>query len=146
MIEGRPLPRFVLTDSVGQPRALPVGRSCVLVVEDDTSQLRRQRAHEIIGRHPIEVVAIAEVARYRLWPARTFALAAVRKTEAQEGVTVWLDWHDAVRTALAILPGQSAFVVLDDAGRVVFFAQGQLDEAREHALDEALARVEAVSP
>ena len=144
MIEGGLLPRLVLQDSAGHPRTLPDGRSCVLVVEDDTSQLRRQRAHEIIGRHTVEVVAIADVARYRLWPARTFALAAVRKTEAQEGVTVWLDWHDAVRTALAILPGQTAFVVVDGAGCVVFFAQGQLDEALEHALDEALTRVQAL--
>ncbi len=138
MIESERLPGFTVESPDGVERRFPDGRACVLVVEDEASQMQRQRAHEIIGRHEVEVVAIADVGRYRRWPARSFALAAIRKTQAQEGVPVWLDWNDAVRSALSLPPGVTAFVVVSADGRVTFCAHGMLDPAEQQALERAL--------
>ena len=139
MMHGERLSDFSVETTDGIERRFPDGRACVLVVEDETSQMHRQRAHEIIGRYEVEVVAIADVGRYRLWPARTFALAAIRKTEEKEGVPVWLDWHDTVRPALAIPAGVTGFVVVNALGTVTFCAHGQLDGEQEARLDRALA-------
>ena len=135
----------VSLEGTGVTRTIPDGRALVLVIEDEISAQQRQEAHALVGRRVddpglhFDLVAVAEVGRFAFWPARKFVLAAVRKTEALESTTVWLDWSDALATGLALRRGETAFVVVDATGVIMFQAQGLLDEAQRAALDAAIA-------
>ncbi len=151
---GAALPPLVLEDLHEQPRTItfPSGRlPIVLVWEDDASSKQKQPAHAVVGRYSdnvdnrsvFELIAVADMARWSWWPARKHALAAIRKSVANAGTGVWIDWVGGLRKAYGLKNGQSAFFVIGSDGHVRWFAQGQLDAAQARSLDGAIAALGA---
>ena len=151
---GAALPPLVLEDLREQPRTMTFATGSlpvVLVWEDDASSKHKQAAHAVVGRYSdnaenrgvFELVAIADMGRWNWWPARKHALAAFRKSVANAGTGVWIDWPSGLRKAYGLAKGQSAFFVIGGDGHVRWFAQGQLDAAQTRALDGAIAALGA---
>ena len=150
---GASFPAVQLKDLDGKPRTLPSPGDRALVVcwEDDKSSKQKQDAHAVVGRYSdnpanrsvFELVVIADLERWDFWPARGHAIASIKKTQTKESTPVWIDWKGALRKAVGLRRAESAFFVVGADGRVRWFAQGVLDEARRRALDEAIAALGA---
>jgi predicted transcriptional regulator len=132
---------------LGTSDTMPV----VLIWEDADSAKHKQAAHAVVGRYSdnaanrslFELVAIADLSHWDYWPARHYAREAFRKAAGEKGTHVWIDWKGALRSTAMLRKGESAFFVLDREHHVRYFAQGQLDDAQEKALDAAIAALGA---
>jgi len=126
------------------------GKPVVLFYEDrDTTEQNAplKKALFALGeaRHlldAVKVVAVANLEAWSWWPARGFALAAVRDEEAKAGIPVYVDLEGTLSRPPWNLPKKaSSVLVLDETGKVLFVASGPLtgaERARVLALLESL--------
>jgi len=139
----------VVTSSGERARlATQWGRPTVLFYEDrfstklneplKTSLFKRGVELGVIGR--VSVVAVANLQGLDWFPARGFALKAVRDAEKEAGIPVYVDWSGVLARPPWGLPAKTASVlVLDAAGQVRWQASGALDAAqREEVFAELL--------
>jgi hypothetical protein len=147
-----PWPELNVQGLDGASRKLPASGHAMLVCwEDEKSSKQKQEAHAVVGRYSdnpanrgvFELIVVADLERWDFWPARSHALASIKKTQTKESTPVWIDWKGALRKHAHLHKGESAFFVIDRDGRVRYFAQGILDEPQRRALDEAIASLGA---
>lgn len=124
------------------------GKPTVLFYEDRFSTKLNQTLKDglfkrgvelgLIGR--VSVVAVANLEGLDWFPARGFALAAVRDAEKEAGIPVYVDWSGVLARAPWRLSAKNAsVVVLDARGQVTWEASGALGPAqREEVFDELL--------
>jgi hypothetical protein len=88
------------------------------------------------------VVAVANLEGYNWFPARDFALAAVREAEVKAGIPVLVDWSGTLAAPPWSLPPRtSSVLVLTAEGRVAFERSGRLSADDRSDLFAALARL-----
>jgi hypothetical protein len=149
--QGVPLDAAVMTSS-GDPVKLAAqwGRPVVLFYEDRYStKLNQALKDELFKRgadagllEKVQVVAVANLEGLDWFPARGFALAAVRESEKQAGVPVFVDWTGVLSKAPWRLPPKtSSVVVLDSAGKVTWQSSGALKPAEREAVFKELLRL-----
>ena len=124
------------------------GKPTVLFYEDRFSSKLNQTLKDGLFKRGVElglidrvsVVAVANLEGLDWFPARGFALAAVRDAEQKAGIPVYVDWSGVLARAPWRLPAKSAsVVVLDERGQVTWEASGALGPAqREEVFDELL--------
>jgi hypothetical protein len=125
------------------------GKPTVLFYEDrHSTQLndsfkvllfKKGREQNLLDR--ASVVAVANLKSFNFFPARQFALAAVRDAEKKAGVPVYVDFKGTLAEAPnALPPNTSSVLVLDAQGRVKFEFHGPLDAAQQ---EKALAALQA---
>jgi len=107
----------------------------VLFYEDrDSTKLNQHVKDALFARgkergllDAVNVVAVANVAKYDWFPARTFVLAAVKDAEAQFHVPVYCDFKgDLARAPWSLPTRTSTVVVLSTAGVPVVIFKGRL--------------------
>lgn len=87
----------------------------------------------------VDVVAVANVAKYDWFPARNFVLKAVRDVEKQFHVPVYLDFKGQLAAPPWSLPSKtSTVVVMTGAGVPVLTLKGRLSDAEVAKLFAAL--------
>lgn len=92
------------------------------------------------------VVAVANLEPFDFFPARDFALAAVRKEEARWGIPILIDWKGALSAAPWNLPEDTSSVtLLDSEGRVVYEHSGLLSKADQQRFLERLSSLLGVT-
>lgn len=128
--------------------ALQWGKPTVLFYEDRFSTKLNQTLKDglfkrgvelgLIGR--VSVVAVANLEGLDWFPARGFALGAVRDAEKEAGIPVYVDWSGVLARAPWRLPAKNAsVVVLDARGQVTWEASGALGPSqREEVFNELL--------
>jgi len=125
------------------------GKPTILFYEDRDSTQLNQPFKELLFRRGREaklldaasVVAVANLKAFDFFPARQFALAAVRDAEKKAGIPVYVDFRGSLTVAPAALPANtSSVLVLDRQGRVLFEYRGRLGPAEQA---EALRVLEA---
>jgi hypothetical protein len=99
-----------------------------------TLHLKERRAGDAVT-----VAPVANVAAFDWFPARTFALAAVKESEKKNNVTIYLDFKGALTQPPWSLPSKTSTVLLfAPGGDVAFKATGKLSVAQVQALFAAL--------
>lgn len=87
------------------------------------------------------VVAVANLQPFDFFPAREFALAAVRKEEQRWGIPILIDWKGQLAKSPWGLPGDTSTIVLLDAeGRLLFARSGELSSAEQQRFFAELER------
>lgn len=131
------------------------GLPTVLFYEDRHSTALNQPTKDALFMHgqregllrAVKVVAVADLEGYNWFPARDFALAAVRDAEAKAGVPILVDWRGVLRAPPWSLPAETSTVLLLDAqGGVVFARSGSLNETDQADLFNTLRAMLAVKP
>ncbi len=133
---GAPLDAIV-EKSNGEPQHLSTFwvKPTVLFYEDrDSTQLNQHVKEALIekGRETgmlekVSVVAVANVAQYNWFPARNFALKAVRDIEAKMKLPIFLDFTGSMAAPPWNLPSKSSTVVLvNRQGEAVLTLKGKL--------------------
>lgn len=131
------------------------GLPTVLFYEDrHSTALNQQTKDELFERgqregllQAVKVIAVADLEGYNWFPARDFALSAVRDAEVKAGVPVLVDWSGMLRSPPWSLAGKTSTVLLLDAkGRVVFARSGQLTETDRAELFQTLRELIAQAP
>lgn len=89
-------------------------------------------------RNKVALVPVADVRGYDFWPAKGFVRDAIRDESRKAGTTIYCDWDGGAGRALGARAGKSSVLLLGRDGRVLFAAEGALDEARRKALINAL--------
>ena len=126
------------------------GRPTVLFYEDRFSTKLNQALKESLFKRGVElgligqvsVVAVANLEGLDWFPARGFALAAVRDAEKEAGIPVFVDWAGVLAQPPWRLPAKTAsVVVLDAAGKVRWQASGALDAAQREEVFAELLRL-----
>lgn len=130
------------------------GKPTVLFYEDrHSTALNQALKDELFARgkregllDAVTVLAVANLQGFDWFPARDFALKAVRDAEAKAGISVYADWQGALTKAPWRLSATTSnVVVLDAKGRLVLQAQGALDaQARERVLAALSTQVTSV--
>ena len=154
--QGVPMDASVVTSS-GAPASLAAqwGRPAVLFYEDrHSTKLNQALKDELFKRgadagllDKVAVVAVANLEGLDWFPARGFALAAVRDSEKEAGVPVFVDWTGVLAKAPWRLPAKtSSVVVLDAAGKVTWQASGALKPAERAAVFAELLRLLSRGP
>lgn len=77
----------------------------------------------------VAVVIVADVAAYGFWPAKGIVKDAVRKETKEQGITVYCDWTNSIRTAYKFRGPKSNIVLVGKNGNVVFTAEGSPEGA-----------------
>jgi hypothetical protein len=91
------------------------------------------KSHDALSA--IHLVAIANLRAFNFFPAKQFALSAVRETEKKVGIPLWIDFTGAVTGALPVIPADSSTVlVLDRDGTVIWQKSGRLADEDTRAL------------
>lgn len=142
----------VLSSSTGKAARVSEHRGLPTVVfyEDrDSTALNQATKDELFARgkqkgllKQARVVAVANLKSYDWFPARNFALAAVRDAEKAAGIPILVDWSGTLSAPPWNLPAKtSSVLVLDASGRVVFERSGRLSKADRAELFAALERL-----
>lgn len=126
------------------------GKPQVLFYEDrDSTEQNATLKRELFARgreegllESVGVIAIANLKAYDWFPARGFAVAAVRDAERIAGIPVLVDWRGALRLPPWSLPAKtSSVVVLDPQGLVAFEVSGALTSTQRAELFAVLKRL-----
>ncbi len=127
------------------------GRPTVLFYEDRFSTKLNQPLKDSLFKRGVElglldqvsVVAVANLEGLDWFPARGFALAAVREAEKEARIPVYVDWSGVLARPPWSLPAKNAsVVVLDAEGQVRWQASGALEAAqREEVFAELLRQL-----
>lgn len=82
----------------------------------------------------VTVVAIGNLQGWNWFPARDFAMAAIRDAQRKSGIDIYIDWSGALSSPpFSMSPKNSTVLVLNPAGGEVFRSEGTLDSnEREH--------------
>ncbi len=119
----------------------------VVFYEDRDSTPLNQHVKDALTLHlkqrqvgtAVTVAPIANVAAFDWFPAKNFALAAVKDSETKNNVTIYLDFKGALTQPPWSLPSKTSTVMLfAPGGEVVFKATGKLSAAQVQALLAAL--------
>jgi len=89
-------------------------------------------------RDKVALVPVADLRGYDFWPAKGFVRDAIRDESKKAGTTIYCDWDGGAARALGAATGKSSVVLLSRTGRVLFSAEGALDEAKRKLLIETL--------
>lgn len=127
-------------------------RPTVLFYEDRDSTKLNQHVKDALfaaGKErgltdAVDVIAVANVAKYDWFPARDFVLAAVRDVEREFHVPVYLDFKGALASSPWSLPAKtSTVVVLTARGQPVATFKGRLSDDE---VKKVFAALEALLP
>jgi hypothetical protein len=146
--EPGPLDAAVETSAGGQVQLKALWtKPTVLFYEDrDSTKLNQHVKDALFARgkergllESVNVVAVANVAKYDWFPARNFVLTAVREAEAQAHVPVYCDFKGQLAQPPWSLPSKtSTVVVLSPAGVPLLTFKGRLSEDEVTKLFTAL--------
>lgn len=134
-----------LSTSSGAPGQLASqwGKPTVLFYEDRSSTGLNQVLKDTLFKRGAElgvlglvsVVAVANLEGLDWFPARDFALGAVRVAEKEANIAVFIDWSGVLAKPPWRLPAKSSsVVVLDATGRVMWQASGALEPSAREAV------------
>ena len=140
----------VLRSSKNEPVSLSKfrGKPVILFFEDRKSTFQNEALKKDLferGKargllNAAHVVAVADLKGYDFFPARIFALGAVRDVEKKFGIPVLVDWKRVLCAPPFKLPAEtSSVMVLDPRGEPVFLRSGTLGADDKSALFAALA-------
>lgn len=144
------LPPVVVKDTSGRPHALPDAAGAVLLLyedrdtQDENAELKRTLAAGMMApdAHPrFRLMPVADLEGYDWWPARNYALDAIRKEEKKDDGTVYLDWSGAVRKQWGLPRKRASVVLVASDGRALFQGSGRLTPQQ---LAELLQRLAAL--
>ncbi len=126
------------------------GKPVILFYEDKNSTGLNQRLKDELfqrgkARGLLEaafVVAVANLEAYDFFPARGFALSAVRSEEKKFGVPILVDLDGTLGSPPWSLPKKTSNVLLLDAeGRLIFRHSGRMKEEEMEAFFGTLGRL-----
>jgi hypothetical protein len=139
----------------GAPRTLPDPRYPIIVIyEDERVSKTNERADKLVDQiasldanaGKVEGVPVADVERWNWFPAKTFALAEIRKIEKKLQSPLYTDFPGELRKRWGLAKAKSSILVIAPTGRVLFAAEGPLDNARLQSLGDALKKVGVAVP
>lgn len=138
-----------LSRSSGAPVSLSVfrGKPAVLFYEDRYSTERNQALKDRLfelGKSrnlldAVNVIAIANLQGWNFFPARDFALVAVRGFESKFKIPILVDFEGVMSSDSPLLPEKDSTVLLLDAdGRILWQKNGVCSKAEVDALLDRL--------
>jgi hypothetical protein len=87
-------------------------------------------------RERVALFPIVDLEGYDFWPVHGFAADAVRAEAKRIGWPIYCDWTGDLRRALDVRSEMSTVILIDRTGKVVFAAEGPLeDEAQDRILE-----------
>lgn len=119
------------------------GKPTVLFYEDRYStELNAALKAELFERgkkdgvlNAVTVVAVANLQGWNWFPARDFAMAAVREAERKSGIDIYIDWVGSLTTRPFLMRGNTSTVlVIDATGKEIFRGEGALDVAERERI------------
>jgi hypothetical protein len=133
--------------AAARPRTLPTGRAMLVMYEDREAQSQNEHARAVLGRindvpqnrERFEFMAVADVAAWNWWPARSAVLSNLKDVARKHNTTIYADWHGAVRKTWGLAQHRSALVLTDAAGKVRYASEGPVTDEQLQALVAALA-------
>jgi hypothetical protein len=155
---GAQLAPVTLADADGHARTLPDGRGPLLLFYEDrhvgAGNTENHRLHRLLfdamerpeNRGRLEVVPVGDVESFDFWPARRIATGIIRERGKRERYTILCDWRGAVRRTWGLTRGKSGNLLLAADGRVLFAAEGPLDEAQVRDLLARLTELGVTVP
>jgi len=138
------------SDGAQAPLSKWRGKPVILFYEDkDSTQLNEALKEELFARgkqhgllEAAWVVAVANLEKFNFFPARQFALSAVRDQEKKVGVPILVDLNGTLGGPPWGLPKKTSTVMLMDAtGAVVYSYSGRLEEAERKTFFDTLSRL-----
>lgn len=141
-----------LRDSNNVPVALAHfrGKPTVVFYEDrNSTKVNVQVKKELFARgkslnllSSTHIIAVADLRGFDFFPARNFALKAIRDVEAKVHIPVLVDWNRTLCQApWGLPPERASVVILDDQGRRIYARSGSLTDADVRTFFTALAGV-----
>jgi hypothetical protein len=92
-------------------------------------------------RERVALFPIVDLEGYDFWPVHGFAADAVRAEAKRIGWPIYCDWTGELRRALDVRSELSTVILIDRTGKVVFAAEGPLqDDEQDRVLE--LLRIE----
>jgi hypothetical protein len=89
-------------------------------------------------RDRVALFPIVDLEGYDFWPVHGFAADAVRAEAKRIGWPIYCDWSGDLRRALDAQSDLSTVILIDRTGKVVFAAEGPLDEEQQEQVLELL--------
>jgi hypothetical protein len=138
------------SDGAQAPLSKWRGKPVILFYEDkDSTQLNGALKEELFARGKQQglleaawVVAVANLEKFNFFPARQFALSAVRDEEKKVGVPILVDLDGTLGGPPWALPKKTSTVMLmDAAGAVVYRYSGRLEEEERKTFFSTLSRL-----
>ena len=78
----------------------------------------------------IAPLPVADVEKFDFWPARPFAVRAIRREQVRTGSTILVDWKGSARRRWGLTLHKSGVLLLDGAGTLIFAEEGPLSAER----------------
>lgn len=133
--------------AAARSRTLPIGRAMLVMYEDRDAQSQNEHARAVLGRindvpqnrERFAFMAVADVAAWNWWPARSSVLSNLKDIARKHNTTIYADWHGAVRKTWGLTQHRSALVLTDAAGKVRYASEGPVTDEQLRALVAALA-------
>jgi hypothetical protein len=144
LVVGQLAAAVTLPDDAGAEHVLA---GPVLVVYEDQEGGKQNKAmkaliaayHDPIdNRRKLDVWPIADLSKWNWWPARSRALADVKKSAEQNHTRILIDWTGALHKAWGLQRGKNSIVLVGADGKVVFASEGETTEALRSQLAAAL--------
>ncbi len=89
-------------------------------------------------RERVALFPIVDLEGYDFWPVHGFAADAVRAEAKRIGWPIYCDWTGELRRALDVRSEMSTVILIDRNGKVVFAAEGPLEEQEQERILELL--------
>ena len=144
---GQGVAPVTLDDDLGVHHALPEAGQPLLVVYEDQEGGKQNHAmkdliaayHDpIANRAKLTVWPVADVSRWNWWPAKSHALADVKKAAQKDNTRILLDWTGALQKAWGLRRKTCSVVLLGADGKVRFASEGEATPQQRDALEREL--------
>ncbi len=89
-------------------------------------------------RERVALFPIVDLEGYDFWPVHGLAADAVRAEAKRSGWPIYCDWNGDLRRALDVRSEMSTVILIDRSGKVLFAAEGPLDEDKQEEILELL--------
>jgi hypothetical protein len=119
------------------------GRAILVMYEDRVAvdwnvALKKRLSRDRSLPRTLVVLPVADMRRWKFWPARTFAQKELRKRSKEMGRTLFGDWNGEAAKALGVVDRTSSVVLFGEDGQVRWAGSGRLSAER---MDELVALI-----
>jgi hypothetical protein len=119
------------------------GRAILVMYEDRVAvdwnaALKKRLSRDKSLPRTLVVLPVADMRRWKFWPARTFAQKELRKRSKEMGRRLFGDWNGEAAKALGVADRTSSVVLFGEDGLVRWAGSGRLSAER---IDELVALI-----
>jgi len=123
------------------------GRAVLVMYEDKVAidwnaALKKRLSRDKSLPRALVVMPVADMRRWRFWPAKPFAQKELRKRSKEMGRTLFGDWNGEAAKALGVVDRTSSMVLFGPDGVVRWACSGRLSAER---VDELVALIRGAS-